>query len=218
MNLTDYLRILVRRGWIMLALAVIAGGTAYTLSNQETPVYRATQIVVIEPSRADLGLAEASVRLINSLVVIIDSQEVAADIIESEDLDMTPGELKGNVSIAPDQLRLTIQIDVNSTSIEEASRIARAWGQWLVDFREERNALVRREDRVNAIMPDQPSVGQFSPRPTFNGIAGALLGLIVGGVIVFVLEYLESGILRSREDVERRLGMSVLASVPRAED
>lgn len=217
MNLTEYIRVLIRRGWIMLVLAAIAGGTAYTLSSQETPVYRGTQLVVIQPSRADLGLAEASVRLINSLVVLIDSQEVAQEIIDTLALDMTAGQLKGNVSIAPDQLRLTIQIDVNSTNPDEASRVAREWGQWLVDYRREQNQQVQREDRVNAIMPDQPGVGQFSPRPTFNGIAGALLGLIVGGVIVFVLEYLESGIIRRREDLERTASVTVLASIPNSD-
>ncbi|MFW5709627.1 MAG: YveK family protein [Chloroflexota bacterium] len=217
MSLTDYLRILLRHGWIVIALALIAGGTAFFVSRQETPVYRASQVVLIQPSRPDLGLAEASVRTINSLAVYLDSELRAQEIIEELQLDMTPGELMSRVSIAPDQLRLTIQIDVNSTDPGEAARIARAWGQTLVDYREDRNQLVRREDRVDALLPDAPRVGQFSPRPTFNGIAGALLGLLVGGVIVFVLEYLESGLIRRREDLERNTQLAVLASIPAQE-
>ena len=45
----------------------------------------------------------------------------------------------------------------------------------------------------------------------------ALLGLLVGGVIVFVLEYLESGIVYRRDDLERSANMNVLASIPRAD-
>ena len=214
LNLTEYIRILARRGWIMLLLAIIAGGVAFALSRQQEPVYQATQNVVIQPSRADLGLAEASVRLLNSLVLIIDSEEIAQQIIEQENLDMLPGQLKGNVTIAADQFRLLIQIDVNSENPEQASRIARAWGQALVDYRVQENAQGRREDRINAVMPENPSVAQIAPRPRILGIAGGILGLLVGGVIVFVLEYMESSVVRHREDIERTMEMPVLATIP----
>jgi capsular polysaccharide biosynthesis protein len=44
-----------------------------------------------------------------------------------------------------------------------------------------------------------------------------LFGLIIGVVIVFVLEYLESSIVRRREDVERSLELPVLANIPQME-
>jgi capsular polysaccharide biosynthesis protein len=47
-----------------------------------------------------------------------------------------------------------------------------------------------------------------------NALAGGVLGLLLGGVIVFVLEYLESSIVRRREDIERSMDMPVLAAIP----
>lgn len=214
MNLTEYVRILARRGWIMLLLAVIAGGSAFVLSRQQEPVYRATQNIVIEPSRTDLGLAEASKGLLNSLVAIINSEQRAQVIIDKNNLDMLSGELMGMTTIAADQFRLVIRIDVESENQSEAFDIARAWGLELKEYRDERNALARREDRVFAILPDNPSVAQVAPRPTINGIAGGILGLLVGGVLVFVLEYLESSVVRRREDLERSLQMDVVATIP----
>jgi capsular polysaccharide biosynthesis protein len=214
LNLTEYLRILLRRGWIMLLVALIAGGTAYLLSRQQDPVYRATQNVVIQPSRADLGLAEASVRLLNSLVVIIDTEQTAQEIIEDLDLDMTSGQLKSMATIAADQFRLVIRIDIESESSEEAFEIARAWGLALKEYRDQQNAEARREDRVFAVPADLPSVSQVAPRPLVNGIAGGILGLLVGGVVVFVLEYLESSAIRRREDLETSLQMDVIATIP----
>lgn len=210
MNLTEYIRILARRGWIMLLLAVLVGGAAYLVSREQTPVYRATQKVVIQPSRADLGLAEASIRLLNSLVVIMDSELIAAEIIEELQLDMLPGQLKNDVTIAPDQLRLVIQIDVDSTDPGVASRVARAWGDKLKAYREELNQQVRSEDRIEAVLPDLPSVGQQEPRPRLVGVAGGIMGLLVGGIVVFVLEYVESAVIRRRED----LSLPVLAAIP----
>jgi capsular polysaccharide biosynthesis protein len=213
-NLTEYVRILARRGWIMLLLAVIAGGSAYFLSREQEPVYRASQVVLIQPSRADLGLAEASVRLLNSLAVYIDTETIAQSVIEDLKLDMKAGELKSNVTIAPDQLRLTIQIDVDNKDPKVASDVALAWGRKLEAYRNEQNQLARREDRVNAIPIDFPAISQKSPRPKITGAAGAILGLLVGGVIVFMLEYLESSVVRRSEELERMANAPVLASIP----
>ncbi len=198
----------------MLLLAIIAGSSAYFLSKDQTPVYRATQKVLLQPARTDFGLAEASRLLLNSLVVYLDTETMAAEIIEELHLDMFPGQLKSNVTIAPDQLRLVVQIDVDSTDGDLAADIAHAWGQQLVDFRNQENAKVRREDRVIAILIDFPHYSQQSPKPKINAVAGAILGLLVGGIIVFIMEYLESSIVRRREDLERLVDVPVLAAIP----
>ena len=66
MNLIDYGRILVRRGWIIILLAVIAAGGAYFLSTRQTPIYRSIQKVLIQPARIDLSLTESSKALLSS--------------------------------------------------------------------------------------------------------------------------------------------------------
>ena len=222
MKLTEYMRILVRRGWIMLLLAVIAGSSAYFLSKQQDPVYRSTQVVLIQPSRTDLSLVESSRNLLESHVVYLDSEQIAGQILENleregQPQDISPGELKSNVTIASDKFRMVIQIDVDHGDPMVANQIARAWGQVLVDYRNERNQTVRREDRVDAYLVDLPHVHQSAPKPKVMAIAGAILGLLVGGVIVFVLEYLESAIIRRREDLERVAEIPVLASIPNFE-
>ncbi|MGV2436915.1 MAG UNVERIFIED_CONTAM: Wzz/FepE/Etk N-terminal domain-containing protein [Anaerolineae bacterium] len=73
MNLAEYFRIILKRGWIIVLLVVIAAGVAYYLSARHIPVYRATQTVLILPSRADLGLAEATNRLLQSNVQYLGS-------------------------------------------------------------------------------------------------------------------------------------------------
>lgn len=63
-------------------------------------------------------------------------------------------------------------------------------------------------------MVDVPRVGLDRPRTVLNTLAGAVLGALLGMVIIFILEYLESAIVRRREDVERALSLPVLASIP----
>jgi capsular polysaccharide biosynthesis protein len=198
----------------MLILAALAGGAAFLISRGQTPVYRSTQLVLIQPSRADLGLAEASVRLVTPLTVYLNSRERAQDIIETLRLDMTPDELLGKSYFAADQLRLTVQIDVDNADGELANRIAQAWGQELVDYRNAINQRSRREDRVDAVLVDFPRYTQQAPRPTISLAIGAILGLVLGGIIVFVLEYAESGVVRTAQDLTRSVDEPLLASIP----
>ncbi len=214
MNLTEYVRILVRRGWIMLLLAILAGGGAWFITRDDTPVYQSSYRVLVQPSRPDLSLTNSTQGLLESLRVYLDSELRAAEIIDELQLDMTPGQLLSNTATAADQFRFTVQVQVENTDPNVANAIATAWGAKLIAYREELNAGLRREDRVDTRPVDNASAGQIAPQPRIVGVAGALLGLIVGGVLVFVLEYIESSVVHRREDLERILEVDVLASIP----
>lgn len=214
MNLVDYGRILIRRGWIMILLGAIAAGAAFLFSRQIEPMYRATQKVLIIPSRSDFGLTEAARQILNSHVQYLDSSLRAAEVIDNLQMDTTPGQLRSDVTIASDQLSLMIQIDANHKDPNEAVRIATAWGDLLLEYRNELNQQARREDRIEARLQDNPVPFKASPNIPINTLVGLIAGIFVGGVIVFVLEYLESSIVRRREDIENSAGLAVLAAVP----
>lgn len=217
MELTDYLRILRRRGWIIVAMVIITAASAYVFSKLQTPVYKASVQVSINPARADLGLTQSAQWLLRNYVAIIDSNTWADEVIRRLDLDMTPGQLRSNVIVASDESRFIIQIDVKDYDPGQATRIADAWAQRLVEWREEENADQRKEDRVKAYQIDAATWGLFSPKTKVNVMAGGILGLLLAGVIIFFLEWVESGVVRSANDVERNLGLSVLGAIPPTE-
>jgi uncharacterized protein involved in exopolysaccharide biosynthesis len=121
MNLIDYARILLRRGWITILVAIIAAGSAYFLATRQQPIYRATQKVLMQPSRADFGLTEASKTLLGNHVAYLDSEFIAQQVIDNLKLDMTAGDLKNDVTIASDPLSLSIQIDADLPDGEPVS-------------------------------------------------------------------------------------------------
>ncbi|MCS7069951.1 MAG: Wzz/FepE/Etk N-terminal domain-containing protein [Anaerolinea sp.] len=214
MSLVDYGRVLLRRGWIMILLAILAAVSAYLLSSSQTRIYRATQVVLIQPSRNDLGLTEATTRLLNSYVVYLNSSRIADRVIDALRLDMIGSELLGKATITSDRNNLTIQIDVDLPDCAIASSVAQAWGEQLVLYRQSENQTVRQEDRIDALLADAARCPTaITPNVPINTIAGAGLGLILGGVLVFVLEYLESSVVHRREDLERA-GTVVLATIP----
>jgi len=218
MNLIDYGRIVLRRGWIVVLVAIIGAGSAFFLSKQMTPEYRASQVMLIQPSRNDFGLAQATTQLIEPLRAYLNSTLRAQEVIDNLQLDMLAGDLLGKVDIATDRNSLTVQIDVEMEDCAIATRIAEEWGNLLIQYRNQQNQTARQEDRVSAARQDNARCPTATtPNVLVNTAAGGLFGGILGFVIVFVLEYLESSIVRRREDVERSVELPVLASIPQSE-
>lgn len=218
MNLSEYGRILWRRGWIIVLCAVLAGAAAFIFSRQQVPTYRASQVLLIQPSRNDLGLTEATTRLMNSYQVYLNSTIIAQRVIDNLRLDRLPGDLLSDVTIQSDRNNLTVQIDVDGQDCAIASRVASEWGNQLVIYRNQENQTVRQEDRIDAIPADAPKCPtSVTPNVAINTIAGVLLGAAAGVVIVFILEYLESSMIRRRDDIEHGLELPVLASIPTEE-
>lgn len=229
MNLMEYVRIALRRGWIVILTAVLAAGAAFIFSKTQTPVYRSTVTLFIQPARNDLGLTEATTRLIRGYEAWLNSDIRAAEVIDRLQLDMMPATLRSHAHFQTDQSRLIIRIDVDqpceagdddelTACLAQTNDIASTWGNLLVEWRNAENQKVRREDRIDAIPTDIPHVGKYSPKTTINVVAGGILGALAGGVIVFALEYMQAGILRRAEDVERTLDMPVLAQIPADEN
>lgn len=214
MNLTYYVRILLRRGWIIALAVLIGAGGAFGFSKMQTPVYRATQRVLFQPARNDYGLTETLRVVLRSYVVYLDTDQQAQIVIDRLNLDMTPGELRSHSTISSDPTQLTVQIDVDMEDGPLAAQVATELGRVLWEYRQEENRDAPREERLNAFMLDTATYGQYRPRTMINTIAGGLLGLIVGAAVVFVLEYLESNIVRRKEDIERFLELPVLAAIP----
>ena len=214
MNLLDYGRIFARRAWIMILLALLAGGAAYFLAKGQTPIYRSVQTVLVQPGRSDNGLNIATKDLLSQYSLLLNSTYTAAKVIDQLQLDMTPVDLFRAVVAAPDQLTISIKISADLPDGEMANRVAKAYGEQLVQYRNAENQKVQRDFQVTAALQDDPVYGLYSPRPPINAAAGAVLGAIVGAIIIFILEYFESSVIRRREDLERVMEIPVLASIP----
>src|SRR5687767_8448469 len=113
MNLLDYVRILVRRGWIIVLAVLLTSTAAFGFSKLQTKEYRATQKVLLSPARNDFGLSETLRSLLRSYVEYLNTNEVAQAVIDKLEIDMSPGELRSNTTINSDPTTLTIQIDVD---------------------------------------------------------------------------------------------------------
>jgi capsular polysaccharide biosynthesis protein len=214
MNLTDYFRILIRRGWIILLAIALTAGAAYALSKVQTPVYRATQKILIKPARNDAGLTMTLKQLLASWATRLDTDARAQEAIDALQLDMQAGVLHSQVHISQDLNALQLVIDVDSLVGADAEQIAYKYGLNFIEWRNQENQPLRLEDRITAELLDPPHYSLYRPQTSVNVAAGALLGLLLGGFAVFVLEYIESNVVRRAADIERQLQLPVLGNLP----
>jgi|DewCreStandDraft_2_1066082.scaffolds.fasta_scaffold01982_2 capsular polysaccharide biosynthesis protein len=214
MSLRDTLRILRQRGWIALLIAILTAAAAFGFSEMQTPVYKSTITLSIS-TRPDWGTSQAAKALLRNYAANMYSLPWAQQVIDRLQLDVTPEDLKSRVTIDPDETRFTLQIDVKDYSPELANRIAETWAQLTVEWRQQENQrLLEKRDWVNASIIEPPKATLYSPQTKINTLAGFILGTLVGALVVFGLEWIESGVVRTPEDMERFAGLTVLGAIP----
>jgi capsular polysaccharide biosynthesis protein len=216
MELRDYVRILRKRGWIILLMGLLTAGAAFGFSQLQTVEYKSTIQVYVQPARIDNGTLLATKQILRGFVAYINSKNFAAQVINRLGLDMLPDKLKSRVTIASKDEDYLIQIDVTDTDGEQANRIATAWATAFVEWRQQENTKQLKEDRVDAFIVQEPNYGKSKPQTTLNTVAGGIIGLMLGTLIVFFLESIEANILRAPDDVERATGLTVIGAIPAA--
>ena len=214
MDLSDYLRILRQKGWLIILLAVLTAGAAFAFSKLQTPVYESNLRMLVQPSRTDFGQAQAAKQLLRGYVQWIRSSYRAAAVIDELSLDMTPGQLLSDVDVASDDSSFVIQLNVENSDPDLANDIARTWGNVLIQWRIDENATQRNEDRVDVEFIDDPVAGLSRPKSKINAAAGLIFGALLGLIVIFAWEWLESGVVRRSDDVERYLDIPVIGSIP----
>jgi len=217
MALNDYVRILRKRWWIIVVAVVLTAGSAVVFSELQPPQYTSTAEVIISPARPDFGLTQSAKILLRSYMTVANSNTWAQDVINELQLPMTPESLRGNAFFAAEDDRMVIKIEIEDYDGDQANRIAGKWAELLVQWRNEENSELRKEDRVDAILRDPPSYGQsWPPSSKIMLAAGVVFGLVIAGLAIFFLEWLEAGVIRTPQDLERQLDLTVVGAIPSA--
>ena len=214
MNLSDYVRILRRRGWLILLLAALTALAAFGFSRVQTNVYKSTLNLLVRPSRTDFGQSQAAKELLKTYEAWLYSSYRAQAVIDELQLDMTAQELLGDVEVASDNFSFMVSLAVENTDPDLANDIARTWGNQLIQWQQQENDKNRQEDRITIEFRDDPQVALDRPNTRINTLAAAVFGLLLGVILVFLLEWLESGVMQRSEDVEKYLEIPVVGTIP----
>lgn len=216
MQLQALTRVLLKRGWIVILLAVLAAASAFGFSKIQTPIYRSSVRLSAFPSRpADWGQTQAIKNLLRLYVEQMQSPFLTQPVIDKLQLDVNTEKFVSQVNFNADESTMTVTIEARHPIPAVAAKMAQTLAESFVSFHNQENLQIDQRDRVLVnILKNATSPDIFSPNTKVNTLAGAILGALIGVLIVFLLEWLESDIVRTTEDIERYLGVTVLGAIP----
>ena len=213
MQFKEYVNAIYRRWWIIALVAISATACSFFFSKIQAPVYRSS-VVLINTARIDWGATMTIQILLRQQEEQLKTVAIASKVNERMKLDLPPDKILEMVKTKPYTDSITIRLDVEDLDPERARKVALGYGQIFEEEKTAEYALVAPENRVRVSMLEEPRTGVLvRPNTKMNTAAGAILGLLVGLVIVVALEYLDDR-LKTPEDVARHLAMPTLGLIP----
>ena len=212
-NLLDLCTHLLRHWWKIILSAILVGVIflAWTLF-MITPLYSSTSILyVVSASTSITSLSDLQIGsyLTTDYIEVVSGRPVLDQVIENLGLDMEYDELYGKVTLTnPDDSRL-LEITVVDPDPELAKEIA--------DEIAEVSSLYIAEKMDQ----EEPTIIQYgyvadektSPSYRKNTMMGGILGAVIA-IVILCISYLLNDTIMSPEDLEKRVGLNVLASLP----
>jgi capsular polysaccharide biosynthesis protein len=140
---------------------------------------------------------------------------MAQQVIDELQLDITTDTLLADVTVAPIPEDFLIQIDADRLNPDEARDVASRFAHDFVAFHAAQILDIDRRDRVTIRILEDARYGWVHwPKTKTLAVAGGVLGLLIGLLLAFGIEYLQADVLRTTDDVERHVGVAVLGAVP----
>ncbi len=216
MDFARYVR-LVGRWWWLLVLAVLLGsGSAYTISQFMTPIYRATATLLVNQTQSPGIIAYndilTSERLTKTYRELITKRPVMESVIEDLGLEMSPEELASLTDVDVVQDTQLLHLSVEHEDPTTAQELANAAAEAFIASNEQEG--LTRPGSVSIVEPAVTPGSPVRPRTTLNSLLGALAGLFLAGVLALAYEYLDDTV-KTPEDVEAATGLPTLGGVSR---
>lgn len=194
-----------------MLICAVAG---YAYASQQPEMYSArAQIIMM--SMPDTGSRYtgllASQNLKPSYMLIVKSEPVMQAVIDDLDLPYSVPALQGKVTVSDVPDTQFLNVNVTDRNPQVAANIATSTVQEFVAYiaGQGNEGLGVPADVANtARVPGAP----FEPRPVYTAQIGAIVGLLLGLVIVALLEYFYNAVT-PEEDVQELAGAPLLATV-----
>lgn len=200
---------------LMVALIGACVAAAYTQFLM-TPIYSSTSSMLVlskETTLTSLADLQLGASLTSDYTVLIKSTPVLEQVIENLNLDMTTEQLRNTVTINNPADTRILEITVNNADSSLAKDI-------VDEIANVSSSYIG--DKMEVIPPKIIEVGKIatvrtSPSVKKNTALGFLLGFVACAAVVVIFAVMDDTI-KTEEDIEKYLGVSVLAKVPDRKD
>lgn len=214
-DLREMISLLASKIWMIILCGFILGAIVFLVSKfWMIPMYESsTQIYVMDKEEdssitySDLQLGS---QLTNDFMTLIKSRPVTQSVIDNLNLTMTPSALAERISVEnPNNTRI-LTITVRNSNPATAKLIA----DEVRDAAEEQIKRVMGIKQINVVQEANIPTGPSSPNILMNTLIGIILGAFIAIFIIFVRYFLDDNI-KTSEDIEKYLGLTVLTVIPK---
>ena len=213
-NLLDLIKHLRKKVWIILAVAALfalAGMIFSTLFI--TPQYTAsTRMYVLNRTNENTVVSadfQISNYMVNDYKELIKGRNVTHEVIQKLGLQMSDGALAGKIAVSAPQDTRILQIDVTDTDPVRAQQIANA----VRETTSEQLKDIMQVDSVTTIYEANVPRSPSSPNVMSNTVWAGMIGFALI-VVIYAIIFVVDDRIRTEDDVERYLGVSILGVIP----
>jgi tyrosine-protein kinase len=218
MELRDYLRILRKRAWLIVAAVVLCSAATLVSSLATTPIYQGTaKLLVVAKTDPSGGTSSAyegallSQQLVKSFAQILESRATAEAALRLDPLPLTPSQLQAKVRAEPVIDTLLIDLSVEDTDPARVKRLTNNLARAFIDTvpRLQTGPTLRVSLVEPALTPTKP----IRPRTRLNVALGLVLGLMLGVGLAFLRDLLDRSV-KTPEELEAAAGAPVVGAIP----
>jgi capsular exopolysaccharide synthesis family protein len=210
-----YLDFLRRRWYLLLLGPLIAGLAAHYVTQQLTPVYRASATMLVNrtttPGVIEYSDILTSERLTNTYAQLVTRPSVLDEVKKRLALTLPNNELEAKLAVAPVAETQLFQVAANDPDPGFAALLANTTAQAFVD---DNASQLTPTGFVSIARPAEVPTTPISPKPMFNIALAVVVGLMLAGGLGLLLDYLDDTI-KTNEDVEAVAELPTLAQIGR---
>jgi capsular polysaccharide biosynthesis protein len=212
-DLKDLLFELLTYWKLILFVTIIAGVIGFAVSEfLIVPQYQSTsELYVLSKSTSITSLADiqTGTSLTNDYMVVVKGRPVLEQVIENLGIQETYGSLSQKVSLSNPSNSRILQITVTHQDPQMAKLIA----DEIAEVGAAYISVTMDQDPPNIIQYGYADGSPVSPNIIKNTLAGALIGAFLI-IAIIVISYLFNDTIMGPEDIEKKLGMNVLGTLP----
>lgn len=212
-NISEFFKYYVGKiAIVLLTTAIFFTGSIYYTAKMQVPMYKSEAKIVLTNQSAQITQNDIVINknLVSTYREIIKSRRILSQVIENLNLDLTIEKLnrKVKVSSANDTEMIIISVVDESKSLSRdiANEIAKIFKKEIVDIYKIENITIV-DNAVDATTA-------YNVQPLKQYILGFGLGFIIGTGLIVLMFYFDDSI-KSSEQIETKLGLSVLSQVPK---
>lgn len=212
-DLAEVFRVLAR-GWKLLLIGLIVGaGLVFCYCHfLVTPQYSSTaKLYVLSKSTSITSLADiqAGSSLTTDYISVVSSRPIYESVAKELELDLDYDTFASKVTVNnPSDTRI-LEITVQDADPKEAKRIADCIAEVSARF----ISAKMDQDPPNIIQRGYSDGNPVSPDTDRNTAVGGIVGILICAIILIV-NYLRNDKVEIPDDIENKLGMAVLGSLP----